>query len=94
VVGVKTHQKHCCRPEFENADGSVSSRQFTADAYVFCIGAQAASEELPSSLSLPVYPVKSYSMTAPTLPSSAKHTPTCLVLDNERRVYYTPLTDR
>eukprot|EP00013_Stygamoeba_regulata_P025324 CAMPEP_0177652134 /NCGR_PEP_ID=MMETSP0447-20121125/12944_1 /TAXON_ID=0 /ORGANISM="Stygamoeba regulata, Strain BSH-02190019" /LENGTH=479 /DNA_ID=CAMNT_0019155311 /DNA_START=127 /DNA_END=1566 /DNA_ORIENTATION=- len=93
VVGVQTHQKHCCRPEFENADGSASARLFTADAYVFCVGAQASSEEMPPSLSLPVYPVKSYSMTAPTLASALKYKPTSLLLDNERRVYYTPLSE-
>lgn len=64
----------------------------TADAYVLALGCQSAALAKPLGLSLPIYPVKGYSVTVPV--AGRNNTPRIGGVDEENLVAYAPMGDR
>lgn len=64
----------------------------TADAYVLALGCQSAALAKPLGLSLPIYPIKGYSVTVPV--AGRNSTPRIGGVDEENLVAYAPMGDR
>ncbi|CAO3356554.1 D-amino acid dehydrogenase [Azospirillum melinis] len=64
----------------------------TADAYVLAMGCQSAALAKPLGLSLPIYPIKGYSVTVPV--AGRNNTPRIGGVDEENLVAYAPMGDR
>jgi len=64
----------------------------TADAYVLAMGCQSAALAKPLGLSLPIYPIKGYSVTVPV--AGGNNTPRIGGVDEENLVAYAPMGDR
>lgn len=81
----------------ETASGEVTGLvtdkgTLTADAYVLALGCQSAALARPLGLSLPIYPVKGYSVTVPV--AGRNSTPRIGGVDEENLVAYAPMGDR
>lgn len=81
----------------ETASGEVTGLvtdkgTLTADAYVLALGCQSAALAKPLGLSLPIYPVKGYSVTVPV--AGRNNTPRIGGVDEENLVAYAPMGDR
>ncbi|KAA0574359.1 D-amino acid dehydrogenase [Azospirillum sp. B21] len=81
----------------ETAAGEVSGLltdkgRLTADAYVLALGCQSAALAKPLGLSLPIYPIKGYSVTVPV--AGRNNTPRIGGVDEENLVAYAPMGDR
>jgi len=66
--------------------------RLTADAYVLALGCQSAALAKPLGLSLPIYPIKGYSVTVPV--AGRNNTPRIGGVDEENLVAYAPMGDR
>ncbi|CAO3402445.1 D-amino acid dehydrogenase [Azospirillum palustre] len=64
----------------------------TADAYVLAMGCQSAALAKPLGLSLPIYPIKGYSVTVPV--AGRNNAPRIGGVDEENLVAYAPMGDR
>ncbi len=65
-----------------------------ADAYVLALGSYSAPVARTAGLSLPVYPVKGYSITIALRPDEAALAPTASLTDDARRIVFSRLGDR
>ena len=66
--------------------------RLTADAYVLALGCQSAALAKPLGLSLPIYPIKGYSVTVPV--AGRNNAPRIGGVDEENLVAYAPMGDR
>jgi D-amino-acid dehydrogenase len=66
--------------------------EFSADAYVLCLGAESPILARKIGLSLPIYPIKGYSLTIPVIDQALA--PKLPVLDEHNLVGITPMGDR
>ena len=69
-----------------------SNGRFTADAYILCLGSYSPLLLQPLGVSLPVYPIKGYSLTLPLL--DADKAPQSTVMDEAYKVAVTRFDDR
>ncbi|MFE0017308.1 D-amino acid dehydrogenase [Mesorhizobium sp. NPDC059054] len=69
-----------------------SSGSFTADAYVVALGAEAPLLLSPIGVSLPVYPLKGYSLTAPIVRDEMA--PGCAIMDEHTKIMASRLGNR
>jgi len=69
-----------------------SNGRFTADAYILCLGSYSPLLLKPLGVSLPVYPIKGYSLTLPLL--DADKAPQSTVMDEAYKVAVTRFDNR
>lgn len=70
---------------------SAAGKKFTADAFIVALGPYSAAFCRKAGISIPVYPLKGYSI---TVKANFPHAPKASVTDNHRKIVYTLLGDR
>ncbi len=87
-----TYIKHIHSDNGKIAHISIDNGILTADAYVVALGPEVAAMLRPLNISLPVYPVKGYSITGKLLSEAAG--PRSSVMDEHSKIMVTRLGDR
>jgi len=69
-----------------------SAGDIEADAFVTCLGVGSAAMLAPLGITLPLYPLKGYSLTAPV--REPEYAPRVSITDIDHKVVYAPLADQ